>query len=249
MFPRIEIPGIASVATWDVLACLALLVAYADLVSRARASGVHEHRAAELFLASMVLSVAGGWAGGMLWGARDSVTVTSGLSFLGALVFGAPLVAAVLWLRGGDVLRLLELGTGSLALALAVMRLGCWANGCCGGRPTELAWAVPQPPPVPGTWVAGHPVQLIEAVLMFALWRGLDALHGRRPAPFVVAATALVALGGTRFGLEWLRADWRPGGPLPGLSWAQHVCLALASAGALAWGASVRAPRPGPEPS
>ncbi len=230
------------------LACLALLAAYADLVSRARASGVHEHRVAELFLTSMVLSVAGGWAGGMLWGERDSVTATSGLSFLGALGFGAPLVAAVMWLRGGDVLRLMELGTASLALALAIFRVGCWANGCCGGRPTELAWAVLQPSPAQGAPVASHPVQLVEAALMFALWRGLDALHGRRPAPFVVAAAELVALGGTRFALEWLRADWRQGGPLPGLSWAQHVCLALAAAGALAWGASVRATPSGREP-
>lgn len=101
-------------------------------------------------------------------------------------------------------------------LGHAVGRLGCFLNGCCYGKPTELPWGlvfdaggqVPQR-------LAGlrlHPNQLYDflgnIVLAVLLHRALERRAAARPAPpGTFFCVYLAAYGVLRFALEPLRAD------------------------------------------
>lgn len=161
-------------------------------------------------------------AGPLDWTAwlTDGKTVTTGLA-------GAYLaVEAAKWLLGvtvktGDTFAL------PLALALAVGRWGCFFNGCCSGRPTELPWGVDF-----GDGVPRHPTQVYESlfhlmlagVLLLALLS--DGLSGRRLKLY------LIAYGVFRFSTEFLRPE--PAWWL-GLTFYQWAAALLAAAMVAQW--------------
>jgi len=65
-----------------------------------------------------------------------------GLELLGGVV--AAIIVVVLYVRYHKlpVRRYLDILVIGLMLALAFGRIGCFLNGCCFGRPTDLPWAV-----------------------------------------------------------------------------------------------------------
>ena len=91
---------------------------------------------------------------------------TVGLVYYGGLVFAFPV--------GIIAVKRMKLPVGTVAgaiglampLSLGIARVGCFLNGCCGGKPSGLPWAVTYP----GTSTAVHPTQLYEAALDLALF-------------------------------------------------------------------------------
>ncbi len=113
-----------------------------------------------------------------------------------------------------------------IALGQAIGRQGCFAAGCCWGKPTTLPWGVRfselghQVTGVP-TDAHLHPTQLYEsfaALLFFAL---LVWLHRRKTFSGQVILTYGVLYGATRFLIEFLRDD--PRGDLLGLTSLTHL--------------------------
>ncbi len=108
-----------------------------------------------------------------------------------------------------------------VALGQAIGRQGCFAAGCCWGRPTELPWGVAFTEA--GHRVTGvpvgvhlHPTQLYESfasllIFLFLLW-----LHKRKRASgqVLLAYTSLYSL--LRFLIEFVRDD--PRGDVGGLT-------------------------------
>lgn len=89
-----------------------------------------------------------------------------GLVYYGGLALAVPcclLVVRRLGLPAGDVADSVGL---ALPLSLAVARVGCFLNGCCGGKPSGLPWAVT----FPGAASRVHPTQLYEMVMDLALF-------------------------------------------------------------------------------
>jgi phosphatidylglycerol:prolipoprotein diacylglycerol transferase len=92
---------------------------------------------------------------------------------------------------------------------LAVQKVGCFAAGCCFGRPTALPWAVVFPEDslceTPGVPV--HPLQVYDAVLPLGILGVLvvvDRRGGEAARPFLLPImVVLYAL--TRLGTEFLR--------------------------------------------
>lgn len=132
-------------------------------------------------------------------------------------------------------------------LGLCVMRLGCFLNGCCYGRPTTLPWGVifRQGVPLALRGVPLHPTQLYESagsLLIFLLVdRGVRpriASGALRPGDALAASVALYAL--LRFGVDFLRAG-DPGVLAPlGLSLAQWAGLATMAGVAARWALAER---------
>lgn len=105
----------------------------------------------------------------------------------------------------------------SLALGVAIGRIGCFLNGCCFGLPSDLPWACTFPPEslagdvYPGVQV--HPTQLYESVYMLIVFAGLMIFdHGRakggRRTPLVngvLTGWFLILYGVGRFFIEMLR--------------------------------------------
>jgi len=134
----------------------------------------------------------------------------------GGLVFygGFLLALAALWgysrLNKLDIVRVLDVYAPALAIAHACGRIGCFLNGCCWGKPTDLFLGVTFPegsnPALcyPGAHL--HPVQLYESAeqfLFFFLYLYL-VRHTKRG---VTMSSYLIIYGIFRFLNELLRGD------------------------------------------
>lgn len=129
-----------------------------------------------------------------------------------------------------------------VAIGQAIGRLGCFAAGCCHGRPADVPWAVrytdlyaartvgtPMDTPV-------HPTQIYETlatalILVFLLW-----LAPRKRFPGQVALSYFGLYAVARFGLEFYRGDLARGFFFGGLlSTSQVIAIAMLLAVAAIW--------------
>jgi phosphatidylglycerol:prolipoprotein diacylglycerol transferase len=125
-----------------------------------------------------------------------------GMSYFGGFGGGA---LAGLWLarrRRLNLWQVADLAAPSLALGYAIARLGCFAAGCCYGRPTHLPWGVQ----FPGLDTPVHPTQLYSTLLNLLLFWWLTRVERRRHFEGQLFALFLMGHGLYRFLIEFLRA-------------------------------------------
>lgn len=130
----------------------------------------------------------------------------SGLVFYGAVIVGGVaviLAARLLKMRIWEILDAAGLG---LLLGLAIGRVGCFLNGCCGGKPSGLPWAVT----FPGTMESVHPTQLYELGLNLIAFGLLLYLAKRLKREGEVFLLAIALYGVIRFNMEFLRVHSDP---------------------------------------
>jgi len=65
-----------------------------------------------------------------------------GLELLGGVILAISVVIFFLWYHKLPIPRYLDILAIGLMVALAFGRIGCFLNGCCFGKPTNLPWAV-----------------------------------------------------------------------------------------------------------
>jgi phosphatidylglycerol:prolipoprotein diacylglycerol transferase len=65
-----------------------------------------------------------------------------GLEFYGGVIFAAPVIIFYSYYHKFPIRRCLDILAIALMLGLAFGRIGCFLNGCCFGKPTDLPWAV-----------------------------------------------------------------------------------------------------------
>ena len=121
-----------------------------------------------------------------------------------------------------------------VVLGQAIGRLGCFAAGCCWGKPTSLPWAVtftdvyasravgtPMDTPL-------HPSQLYESGAAFLIFAFLLWLLPRKRFDGQVALAYVALYSAVRFGLEFLRGDPERGSWFGGaLSTSQVIAIVL----------------------
>jgi phosphatidylglycerol:prolipoprotein diacylglycerol transferase len=121
-----------------------------------------------------------------------------------------------------------------VVLGQAIGRLGCFAAGCCWGKPTSLPWAVtftdvyasravgtPMDTPL-------HPSQLYESAGAFLIFAFLLWLLPRKSFHGQVALAYVALYSVVRFGLEFLRGDPERGSWFGGvLSTSQVIAIVL----------------------
>jgi phosphatidylglycerol---prolipoprotein diacylglyceryl transferase len=113
-----------------------------------------------------------------------------------------------------------DLAATWMALGHGFGRLGCWYAGCCWGAPTDAPWGVsfgPESMVVLHQGAAMHgdhtvplqPVQLVEAIGLFAIAAALAILRVRRgiEPPWRQASRYAIAYGVLRLFTEMLRGD------------------------------------------
>ena len=131
---------------------------------------------------------------------------TSGLVFYGALVFAVPcgvFAAKRLNLSVGAVVG----GAGlALPLSLGIARIGCFLNGCCGGKPSGLPWAVT----FPGMKTLVHPTQIYEAILDIAFFAVLLLFVRRFLDGWDLFLCSVAGYAVIRFFMEFLRFHTKP---------------------------------------
>jgi phosphatidylglycerol:prolipoprotein diacylglycerol transferase len=172
-------------------------------------------------------------------------TLRSGGVFSGGLV--AALLAGAWFMARHKMppLRTCDAFAPGLALGHAIGRLGCFAAGCCYGKPTQHAWGVVFHNPV-GQAPLGvplEPTQLIESAVELINFFVLSWFITRKHADGQVFGTYLILYGVARFFIEFLRDD--PGrGQVFGnaMSGTQLIAIILVIVGGLFW--LRRAPSP-----
>ena len=129
-----------------------------------------------------------------------------------------------------------------IALGHAIGRLGCFAAGCCWGKPTTLPWGVTFTNPLAALLVGTplgvrlHPTQLYEAALELANFFLLSWVLRRKRFDGQVIGTYMFVYGFVRYFLEFLRDDPERGSVLHGLmSGTQLLAIGLVIAGGLLW--------------
>lgn len=163
-----------------------------------------------------------------------------GLVFYGG--FLGALASSVIYCRAKklDFWTMADILAPVVALGHGIVRLGCFMNGCCYGKPAS--WGVVFPSLQDG--VHRQPTQLYEAAAGAAFFVGLLAWErrGQRAKGEIVLLYA-AAYGAARFLIEFARADDR-GGTFLGLTLSQHIGLAALVAGLVGFVLRRRAPTP-----
>ena len=88
-----------------------------------------------------------------------SLTAT-GFSLYGGIVLAILVGALISYLRKIPLLRFADTVTPFIGIGIALMRVGCFLNGCCFGKETDLPWGVTFPPFSPA-----HLHQMSENIL------------------------------------------------------------------------------------
>ena len=247
MLPILEL-GPWQVSTYQVTVTLALTIggmwAFHHLLSLNHPPG--------LIIRGLFLALLGGFAGTYLITylinvrriARSGLLVRpEGMSIIWGLVSVIGVATVYCWRHRISSGRALDLVAPPTALGFAIGRLGCFAAGCCYGRPTD-SWLGMYLPDENGVWMMRYPTQLMSAATDLLIFVGLVAVerYGKRQLnrrgdgarrshqgwPFdgfiFLLYADLYCL--KRFGVEFLRGDALP--PLMGpFNLVQIVCLAV----------------------
>jgi phosphatidylglycerol---prolipoprotein diacylglyceryl transferase len=162
--------------------------------------------------------------------------------FYGGLL--AAIAVSVWYIRRNQmpVLRTCDAFAPGLALGHAIGRVGCFAAGCCYGKPTNLPWGVTFTNPLAHEFVGTplnvhiHPTQLYEAAVELINFLILYWLIRHKKFEGQVIGTYVFLYGVARYFLEFVRDDPERGSVFGGLmTGTQLISIILVIAGGLLW--------------
>jgi len=218
MHPELFHVGFVHLRSYGLMMALAFVVGTFLGLREARRLSLDEDKVVNVILITLVASVLGAR---MLYVLehlpefrREWTSVLAlwqgGLTLYGGVAAGtfAGLVAArrmglPIWITA-DAL------TPALALGTMFGRVGCFLNGCCYGRPTDLPWGVKFPHDSFAFLEFGdqrvHPSQLYNALAGLALFAIFQSLRRRFRVPGVMFWTFIAAFALIRIPLDFTRA-------------------------------------------
>jgi len=154
-----------------------------------------------------------------------------GLSIHGGVAGGALGIIYFARRHKVGVFKFGELTIPSLALGTAIGRIGCFLNGCCYGKPTNLPWAIALTELHDG--IRRHPTQLYESALSLLLFFVLLYLKRYRRKDGDLFAFYLMGYGVVRIIVEFFRAGASSEIGWLGFTYAQWLSVAMIVAGAV----------------
>jgi phosphatidylglycerol:prolipoprotein diacylglycerol transferase len=244
MFPRLFHIGSFSLPTYGLLVAIAFLTALGMASKFAKRRGLNSEKIVNLGVYCALMGMLGAK---LLMIALDPefrahpgdifsvATLQSAGIFFGGFI--AAILFALVYMRVQKlpVLATCDVFAPGVAIGHGIGRLGCFAAGCCWGKPTHLPWAVTFTNPDATTGVPLgiplHPTQLYEAfaegfICLFLVW-----MLKREHRDGAVIGFYLFFYGLVRFGVEFLRmhdASNPLGGPFTLEQW---ISLGLAVPG------------------
>ncbi len=162
-------------------------------------------------------------------------TLQSAGIFFGGFILALVFALVYMQRQGLPVFETCDVFAPGLALGHGIGRLGCFAAGCCWGKPTHLPWAVTFSNQDATTGVPLgiplHPTQLYEAFAEGAICLILIFRLKRPHQSGAVIGLYLLLYGMVRFAVEFLRMH-DSSNPLGGpFTLEQWIALAVAVAG------------------
>jgi phosphatidylglycerol---prolipoprotein diacylglyceryl transferase len=180
-------------------------------------------------------------------------TLQAGGVFSGGLV--AAFIAAVWYIRKRRMppLATCDAFAPGLAIGHAIGRVGCFAAGCCYGKPTTHFWGVTFTNRIANDLVgtplnqALEPTQLFESAVELANFFILMWMFKRKRFDGQIFGAYLILYGVARFFLEFIRDDPGRGSVFGGaMTGTQLISIFLVITGGLIWWLRSGAPKPVP---
>ena len=252
MFPRLFHIGNFSLPSYGLLVATGVLVGLWISVRNSQRQGIDPDKAWNLGILVVLCGIVGAKILYILVDLRyyashpgeilSFSTMQAGGVFSGGLL--AALAAATWYVRKNrmPVLATCDAFAPGLALGHAIGRIGCFAAGCCWGKPTSHFWGVTFTNELANRWVgtplhqALEPTQLFESAVELANFFILTWLIKRKKFDGQVIGAYLFLYGFARYFLEFLRDDPGRGEVLGGLmTGTQLIAIVLVIAGGLLW--------------
>lgn len=245
MFPELILSPHLRVGTWGLLVSLACLSVLWLGRANATARGLPPEAVTRIWPALLW----GGFAGAHLYyllavagwplhrlPLAAVANVFSGTAVQGGILGGAAAAALSCRLEGLPLLSLCDALAPAGALAQGITRVGCFAAGCCFGRPTGsilgVVIASPYADAAAPRGVPLHPAQLYETVLDLLLAAALQRRLRERREPGTLFAEYVMGASAIRFVVQFFRDD-DAGSLISGLAHSQFMAVALFAAAAL----------------
>lgn len=255
MFPRLFHFGSFYLPTYGVLVATGVLVGLWISVRNAEKLGIKRENAWDFGIALVLAGILGAkilyiildWHTGHIYSENlreifTLDTLQAGGVFSGGLVAGFFVAWWFLRKHHMPALATCDSFAPGLAMGHAIGRLGCFAAGCCYGKPTHHFWGVtftnPLAAAITGTPLNQplEPTQLIESAAELCIFFLLTWMFARRKFDGQIFGAYLFLYGIARFLIEFLRNDPGRGGPYFNLlSGTQLIAIALVLAGGLIW--------------
>jgi len=252
VFPRLFHIGNFSLPTYGLLVSTGVLIGLWISVRNSQRQGINPEDAWNLGILVVLCGIVGAK---ILYIVNDWSTYTAhpgeifslgtlqaGGVFSGGLIAG--FVSAAWYIRKH---RMPALATSDafapgLALGHAIGRVGCFAAGCCYGKPTNHFWGVTFTNPLAQTWVGTplniplEPTQLFESAVELVNFIILMWLLKRKKFDGQVVAAYFFLYGVARYFLEFIRDDPGRGSVFGGImTGTQLISIGLVLVGGLIW--------------
>ena len=255
MFPRLFQIGNFGIPTYGVLVATGVLVGLWISVRNSAKQGIKPENAWDFGIAVVLAGIVGSkllyiileWRTGHAYGHNlreifSLDTLQAGGVFSGGLIAAFAVAAWYVRKHHMPALATCDAFSPGLAIGHSIGRLGCFAAGCCYGRPTSHFWGViftnPIAHEVTGTPL-GHalePTQLFESAAELGIFFLLTWMFKRKKFDGQIFGAYLFFYGVARFFLEFLRDDPGRGSVFGGaLSGTQLIAIGLVLTGGLIW--------------
>jgi phosphatidylglycerol---prolipoprotein diacylglyceryl transferase len=252
VFPRLFQIGNFSLPTYGLLVSIGVLIGLWISVRNSEKQGINPEHAWNFgilvvlcgILGAKILYVVNDWSyyAAHLREIFSFATLQAGGVFSGGLI--AAFAAAAWYIRKNHMpaLATCDAFSPGLALGHAIGRLGCFAAGCCYGKPTSHFWGVTFKSPLAQAWVGTplgvplEPTQLFESAVELVNFFILMWLLKRKKFDGQVFGAYLFLYGVARYFLEFIRDDPGRGSVFGGImTGTQLISIGLVLTGGLIW--------------
>ena len=252
MFPRLFTIGNFGLPTYGLLVAIGVLVGLTVSVAMARRQGIDPEKTWNVgilvvlcgILGAKILFIINDWS---YYSSHPRQifslgTLQSGGAFSGGFI--AAFAAAAWYVQRNHMppLATLDCFAPGLALGHAIGRLGCFAAGCCYGKPTKLPWGVTFTNPLASALVGTplgiplEPTQLLESAVELANFFILYWLIRHKKFDGQVIGAYMFIYGFARYFLEFLRGDPGRGSLFGGImTGTQLIAILMVITGGALW--------------
>jgi phosphatidylglycerol:prolipoprotein diacylglycerol transferase len=252
VFPRLFHIGNFSLPTYGLLVSLGVLIGLWISVRNSEKQGINGDDAWNLgilvvlcgILGAKILYIVNDWTyySAHLGEIFSFATLQAGGVFSGGLIGGFSAAAWYVRKQRMPALATCDAFAPGLAFGHALGRVGCFAAGCCYGKPTTHFWGVTFTSPIAQAWVGTplgvplEPTQLFESAVELANFFILMWLLKRKKFDGQVLAAYFILYGVARYFLEFLRDDPGRGSVFGGImTGTQLISIGLVLLGGLIW--------------
>ncbi len=231
--------GFFQLRTYGVLVTLGVLLGVWFAAKHLKRFGIPENKVWDVAVYSMIFGVVGArlafviqhWSYFQRNPGEILAVWQGGLTFYGILLGAVPILWFIRKYRW-NFWAVLDATIPGITLGIAIGRWGCFFNGCCYGKPTDLPWGVVYPPGSEPHLHFGdvpvHPSQIYESIgdaILFLLYLFLLKRIGTRK-PGVVGALALIFTPMVRFLVDFTRT-YEPNAYVLGFTFNQWIAIGL----------------------